>query len=166
MREKTSNKSSNYNFVHQRVSEILACDPSLTSRVLISALGFSEFPVRAQQNGYGTGRRARCHRPILEFWILCLHTGLVRTTIGSSLGLPLRRSRMGLWHPILLSVNWNLANPSPEIESLAWNHRPRSLAWSSKRSNGKIHSTPKITNHFTCYIMVISVSSRESNTTA
>ena len=29
-----------------------------------------------------------CHRPMLEFWTVCLHTGLVRTNIGLALKPP------------------------------------------------------------------------------
>jgi len=31
--------------------------------------------------------------------------------------------------PILMSAYWNLENPRPGLKSLAWDYRPRSLAW-------------------------------------
>jgi len=38
---------------------------------------------------------------ILDFWTLCLHMGLVRTTLGSLIESPVLeiKPRIGLWHP-------------------------------------------------------------------
>jgi len=44
-----------------------------------------KIPVRAQQDGHGTGRRAGCHRPILQCRTMYLQTGLIRTNIGSTI---------------------------------------------------------------------------------
>jgi len=124
--------------------------PILGSWPVIACQGFNprpgirQIPVRAQQNGHGTGRRAGCHRPILD--VQCLDSGLyAHGSCAQQHWLAPSASRFGDQGcvygtrppagpmPISLSANRNLANPGPGIESLAWDHRPRSQDWDSKR---------------------------------
>ena len=112
---------------------ILACDPM--PRIVISGLGFSKLLLALSKMGMGPAGGQGATDPSLNSGLCACTRVSCAPLLTCSFTLPLWRSRMVLWHPPSSWSHTHFAEREQEfvesqagIESLTWDHRPRSPA--------------------------------------